>query len=99
MAVDPKETLRDLEENLKDIENSGLNIVATLGGQLKDALLNNIALAQSLVEKFKVNLARVFDKSQQERILVFSMDYKKLSETSVNDYLDLYVKANYQSNV
>ena len=52
-----------------------------------------------LVEKFKVNLARVFDKSQQERILEFSMDYKKLSETSVNDYLDLYVKANYQSNV
>ena len=52
-----------------------------------------------LVEKFKVNLARVFDKSQQERILEFSMDYKKLSETSVNDYLDLYVKTNYQSNV
>jgi hypothetical protein len=65
MAVDPKETLRDLEENLKDIENSGLNIVATLGGQLKDALLNNIALAQSLVEKFKVgeNITKDLNKS------------------------------------
>jgi hypothetical protein len=65
MAVDPKQTLIDLEENLKDIENSGLNIVATLGSQLRDSLLNNITLAQSLVEKFKngKNITKDLNKS------------------------------------
>jgi len=53
MAVDPKQTLIDLEESLKDIENSGLNLVSILGGKLNNALSNNITLAQSLVEKFK----------------------------------------------
>jgi hypothetical protein len=68
MAEDPKQTLRDLEENLKDIENDGLNIVATLGGKLNNALSNNIALAQSLVEKFKVgeNITKDLNKSIYE---------------------------------
>jgi hypothetical protein len=63
--ADPKQTLIDLEENLKDIENSGLNIVATLGGKLRDSLSNNITLAQSLVEKFKggKNITKDLNKS------------------------------------
>ncbi len=44
-----------------------------------------------LVEKFKTNLARRFPAKQQKTILDLSLDQKKLEETPVNEYVDLYV--------
>jgi 2-methylcitrate dehydratase len=44
-----------------------------------------------LVEKFKTNLARRFPPKQQKTILDLSLDQKKLEETPVNEYVDLYV--------
>ena len=51
-----------------------------------------------LVEKFKINLARIFNESQQKQIWDASMDYKKLISLPVNEYLDLYVKSDYKKN-
>jgi len=45
-----------------------------------------------LVEKFKVNLARIYGKEQQDQILALSLDYEKLAKTSVSDYMDLLAK-------
>ena len=49
-----------------------------------------------LIEKFKINLARIFSADQQKKILDVSMDYKKLSEMAVNEYVDLYVNKGYK---
>jgi 2-methylcitrate dehydratase len=43
-----------------------------------------------LVEKFRANLARRFDKTQQQAILDVSLDQRRLEATPVNDYVDLY---------
>lgn len=45
-----------------------------------------------LIEKFKVNLARIYDKAHQEEILAISLDYERLAKTSVSDYMDLLAK-------
>jgi 2-methylcitrate dehydratase len=45
-----------------------------------------------LIEKFKINLARIYDKAQQDKILALSLDYEKLSKTPVNEYMDLLAK-------
>ena len=45
-----------------------------------------------LIEKYRTNLARVFAKDQQKRILDVSLDQAKLERTSVNDFMDLFVK-------
>ena len=42
-----------------------------------------------LIEKYKVNLARIFDASAQEKILSLSMDYEKLMATPVDEFMDL----------
>jgi len=43
-----------------------------------------------LVEKFRTNLARRFDKKQQQAILEISLDQQRLEAMPVNDYVDLY---------
>jgi 2-methylcitrate dehydratase len=45
-----------------------------------------------LIEKFKVNLARIYGKAQQDEILALSLDYEKLANTPVNEYMDLLAK-------
>ena len=50
-----------------------------------------------LIEKFKINLARIFSADQQKKILEASMDYKKLSQMAVNEYVDLYVNKEYKA--
>ncbi len=42
-----------------------------------------------LIEKYKVNLARVFDSQKQAKILDLSMDYERLCATPVNEFMDL----------
>ena len=42
-----------------------------------------------LIEKYKVNLARIFDKPKQEKILSLSLDYERLIATPVNEFMDL----------
>ncbi len=44
-----------------------------------------------LLEKFKTNLVRRFDKAQQQRILDASSDQAKLEAMPVDDYVSLYV--------
>jgi len=45
-----------------------------------------------LIEKFKINLARIFEVDQQERILAVGLDYDKLVQMNVNEFVDLMVK-------
>lgn len=45
-----------------------------------------------LLEKFRINLARVFDSAQQEQIADLTLDYAKLASTPVNELMDLFVK-------
>jgi 2-methylcitrate dehydratase len=45
-----------------------------------------------LIEKFKVNLARIYGKAQQDEILALSLDYEKLANTPVSEYMDLLAK-------
>ncbi len=45
-----------------------------------------------LIEKYRVNLARVFTEDQQAKILKISLDRKELEMTEVNVFMDLFVK-------
>lgn len=45
-----------------------------------------------LIEKYRKNLARRFSKEQQQEILKFSLDREKLQNTSVNEFMDLFVR-------
>jgi len=42
-----------------------------------------------LIEKYKTNLARIYDADQQKKILDLCLDYDKLSATPVNEFMDL----------
>jgi 2-methylcitrate dehydratase len=42
-----------------------------------------------LIEKYKINLARIFDAPTQAKILALSLDYDKLSATPVDEFMDL----------
>ena len=42
-----------------------------------------------LIEKFKINLNRIYEKGQQDKILALSLDYNKLSSTPVNEFMDM----------
>jgi 2-methylcitrate dehydratase len=44
-----------------------------------------------LLKKFKINLARKFPEKQQKNILDASLDYYKLVDTPVNEFVDLMV--------
>lgn len=44
-----------------------------------------------LIKKYKTNLARVFPKKQQQEILNHSLDYEKLINLNVNDFMNLMV--------
>jgi 2-methylcitrate dehydratase len=46
-----------------------------------------------LVEKFKINLNRVFAPDQQKKILDLCLDRKALESTEVKDFMELLVKA------
>ena len=45
-----------------------------------------------LIEKYRTNLARIFDEAQQEKIASLTLDYEKFSQTPVNEVMDLFVK-------
>ena len=45
-----------------------------------------------LIEKFKINLNRIYDKGQQDEILALSLDYDKLSSTPVNEFMDMLAR-------
>jgi len=45
-----------------------------------------------LVKKYQTNLARIFDGKQLEEIAALTLDYEKLSNTPVNQVMDLLVK-------
>ena len=42
-----------------------------------------------LIEKYKVNLARIYDKDKQSKIIDLCLDYDKLAATPVNEFMDL----------
>ena len=42
-----------------------------------------------LIEKYKTNLARIYDADQQKKIAELCLDYNKLSATPVNEFMDL----------
>ena len=42
-----------------------------------------------LVEKYKTNLARIYDTDKQKKILDLCLDYDKLAATPVNEFMDL----------
>ena len=45
-----------------------------------------------LIEKFKINLNRIYDKGQQGKILALSLDYDKLTSTPVNEFMDMLAR-------
>lgn len=46
-----------------------------------------------LLEKFKKNLARIFDQSQQEKILALALDYEKFRNSAVDEVMTLLAKS------
>ena len=42
-----------------------------------------------LIEKYKTNLARIYDVDKQKKIIDLCLDYDKLSATPVNEFMDL----------
>lgn len=44
-----------------------------------------------LIEKYKVNLARIFPEKQQKTILDHSLDFEKIIDLKVNDFVDMMV--------
>ena len=42
-----------------------------------------------LIEKYKTNLARIFDGDKQKKIIDLCLDYDKLAATPVNEFMDL----------
>jgi 2-methylcitrate dehydratase len=42
-----------------------------------------------LIEKYKTNLARIYDPDKQKQIIDLCLDYDKLSATPVNEFMDL----------
>lgn len=44
-----------------------------------------------LLDKFRINLARIFDEKQQQNILNTALDYDKLVNTPVDEFVDLMV--------
>jgi 2-methylcitrate dehydratase len=42
-----------------------------------------------LIEKYKTNLARIYDADKQSKILDLCLDYNKLAATAVNEFMDL----------
>jgi 2-methylcitrate dehydratase len=42
-----------------------------------------------LIEKYKTNLARIYDADQQNKIIDLCLDYDKLAATPVNEFMDL----------
>jgi 2-methylcitrate dehydratase len=42
-----------------------------------------------LIEKYKTNLARIYDTDKQKKIIDLCLDYNKLSATPVNEFMDL----------
>ena len=42
-----------------------------------------------LIEKYKINLARIYDADKQKKIADLCLDYEKLSATPVNEFMDL----------
>jgi 2-methylcitrate dehydratase len=42
-----------------------------------------------LIEKYKTNLARIYNKDKQNKILDLCLDYDKLAATPVNEFMDL----------
>jgi len=42
-----------------------------------------------LIEKYKTNLARIYDADKQNKIMDLCLDYNKLAATAVNEFMDL----------
>lgn len=45
-----------------------------------------------LIEKFKINLARIFDNAQEQQILTTALNYEALTKMRVNEFVDMMVK-------
>ena len=45
-----------------------------------------------LIEKYRTNLARIFEKAQQEKIAELTLNYEKLAKTPVNELMEYFVK-------
>jgi 2-methylcitrate dehydratase len=45
-----------------------------------------------LIEKYRKNLARIYDAAQQDAILNLTLDYEKFSNTPVDEVMNLLVK-------
>ncbi|HTG56731.1 MAG TPA: 2-methylcitrate dehydratase, partial [Niabella sp.] len=46
-----------------------------------------------LIEKFKINVARIFEGAQQEQIVKTGLDYDALTSMRVNEFVDMMAKA------
>jgi 2-methylcitrate dehydratase len=42
-----------------------------------------------LIEKYEINLARIYDGDKQKKIIDLCLDYNELTATPVNEFMDL----------
>ena len=50
---------------------------------------NEASAIPLLIEKYKTNLARIYDGDKQKKIIDLCLDYDKFAATPVNEFMDL----------
>lgn len=95
---DPQFTLDYHDPNKRSIANA-LTVEFVDGTKFDEVVVEypigharrRVEGAPLLIEKYRNNLARRFPKEQQEEILKFSLNREKLQQTSVNEFMNLFV--------
>ncbi len=98
-TVEDAQFTKDYHDPEKRSIANGLTITFTDGTQLDEVLVEYPIGHKrrrdegfpNLIEKFKVNLNRIFPAKQQQEILDNTLDYDKLIDLDVNTFVDLFV--------
>ncbi len=104
-CVEDPELTRDYLDPAKRSIANALSVEFSDGTSWEEVLVEypigharrRIEAVPLLIEKFKINLARSFGKEQQEKILTLTLDRQKLEATSVDDFVELFVKSDFVS--
>jgi 2-methylcitrate dehydratase len=100
VCVEDKKFTRDYHDPKKRSIANALTVTFKDGAKLKEVVCEYPIGHKRrrkegmpvLVEKFKVNLARRFPQKQQKAILDLCMDFERLQNTPVNEFVDMFVQ-------
>lgn len=98
-CIEDEQFTRDYHDPEKRAITNGLTIRFTDGTALPETVVEypvghkrrRAEAVPLLIEKFRTNLARRFDREQQQRILDASLQREQLESIPVRDYVDRYV--------